>query len=406
VASERVTFNEEWFRQVLGQYPTGVSVVTAMGSDGQPVGLAVGSFTSVSLDPPLVGFLPSKRSDSWPKVREAGRFCVNVLGADQEPICRRFAAKGDAKFAGLSWHPASSGAPIIDGTLAWIDCDLETVHEVGDHYMVTGRVRELAVERPSLPLVFYQGGYGRFAPSSMAARDADLTAQLGLVDRARAGMERTATAARAQCIAAHLIDGNVVLLASAGTPASPGLSVTRIGSRHQAIPPLGMIWMAFAEPEEVERWLGRVESPAERDRYRRMMEKVRERGYSVGLLSPDHMRIEAVLERRRGTSPDVPLSPEERRLIQSLPYDPLGYSLEEAALEVRSFHAPVFAADGHVALVLVLVGFPPVTSLREAQVHLKALLDLAAGVTAVARDDGQTRAVAAAAHGADGNTSS
>jgi flavin reductase (DIM6/NTAB) family NADH-FMN oxidoreductase RutF len=384
MAADQAAFDGEWFRQVLGQYPTGVSVVTAIGADGQPVGLAVGSFTSVSLDPPLVGFLPDKRSTSWPKVQAAGRFCVNVLAADQEAICRRFAAKGADKFDGLRWRSAGSGAPIIDDVLAWIDCDLELVHEAGDHYMVMGRVRELAVERSSLPLVFYQGGYGRFAPGSMAARDADLADQLSLVDRARSAMETTAAAAQGQCVAAHLIDGNVVLLASAGTPASPGLSVTRIGSRHPAIPPLGTIWMAYADPPEVERWLARAEAPDERDRYRRMVEQVRGRGYSVGLLSPDHLRIEAVLQRRRKMSPDQPLSLEDRRLIQSLPYDPLDYSLEEAALDVRSLHAPAFGPDGRVALVFVLVGFPPVTDLAVAQRHLTAVLDLAAEVTEMA----------------------
>jgi flavin reductase (DIM6/NTAB) family NADH-FMN oxidoreductase RutF len=387
VAGAQAVFDGEWFREVLGQYPTGVSVVTAVGPDGSPVGLAVGSFTSVSLDPPLVGFLPDKRSTSWPKVQPAGRFCVNVLAADQEAICRRFAAKGDDKFNGLSWRSAGSGAPIIDGVLAWIDCDLETVHEAGDHYIVLGRVRELAVERASLPLVFYQGGYGRFAPGSMAARDDDLADQLSLVDRARSAMETTAAAAQGQCVAAHLIDGNVVLLASAGTPASPGLSVTRIGSRHPAIPPLGTLWMAFADADDVERWLARSDAPEERDRYRRMVGQVRERGYSVGLLSPDHLRIEAVLQRRRRMSPDQPLSPADRRLIQSLPYDPPDYSLEEAALDVRSFHAPAFGPDGRVALVFVLVGFPPVTDLGAAQRHLTAVRDLAAGVTAMACAD-------------------
>jgi flavin reductase (DIM6/NTAB) family NADH-FMN oxidoreductase RutF len=375
----------EWFREVLGQYPTGVSVVTAVGPDGAPAGLAVGSFTSVSLDPPLVGFLPDKRSTSWPKVQSAGRFCVNVLAADQEAICRRFAAKGEDKFNGLGWRSAAgSGAPIIDGVVAWIDCDLETVHEAGDHYIVVARVRELAVERASLPLVFYQGGYGRFAPGSMAARDDDLADQLSLVDRARSAMEATAAAAQGQCVAAHLIDGNVVLLASAGTPASPGLSVTRIGSRHPAIPPLGTLWMAFGDPADAERWLARADADEERDRYRRMVDQVRERGYSVGLLSPDHLRIEAVLQRRRRMSPDQPLSPDDRRLIQSLPYDPPDYSLEESALDVRSFHAPAFGPEGRVALVFVLVGFPRVTDLAMAQRHLDAVLDLAAEVTAMA----------------------
>jgi 3-hydroxy-9,10-secoandrosta-1,3,5(10)-triene-9,17-dione monooxygenase reductase component len=137
-------------------------VVTARPDDG-PVGLAVGSFCSVSLDPALVGFFPAATSSSWPGIEAAGSFCVNILAEDQEDVCRRFATKGVDKFEGLGWRPASSGAPLLDGVLAWIDCDLHSVTEAGDHWCVLGRVRELAVARETGPLVFYRGGYGRFA---------------------------------------------------------------------------------------------------------------------------------------------------------------------------------------------------------------------------------------------------
>ena len=104
-----------WFRQVLGQYPTGVCVVTAKQADGTRAGFVVGSFTSVSLDPMLVAFLADKRSTSWSKIRSAGAFCVNILGADQEHICRRFASRDDdgrrnrAHRSSLaSWHGSTA----------------------------------------------------------------------------------------------------------------------------------------------------------------------------------------------------------------------------------------------------------------------------------------------------------
>jgi flavin reductase (DIM6/NTAB) family NADH-FMN oxidoreductase RutF len=155
-------FDSARFRQVLGHFTTGVTVVTAAPDDG-PVGLAVGSFASVSLDPPLVGFFPDKASSSWPKIEATGRFCVNILGGEQEDVCRRFASKGDDKFAGLGWKPAGSGAPLLDGVLAWIDCDIESVTDAGDHYFVLGRVRDLGVGHDGAPLLFFRGGYGRFA---------------------------------------------------------------------------------------------------------------------------------------------------------------------------------------------------------------------------------------------------
>src|SRR4051794_26552558 len=116
------------FRRVIGHFPTGVAVVTGMDAEGKPAGMAVGSFSSVSLDPPLVAFMPDKSSSSWPKFRDSGSFCVNILGAEQESVCRTFAMKGGDKFAELSWRPAGSGSPILDGVLAWIGCGLDGVH--------------------------------------------------------------------------------------------------------------------------------------------------------------------------------------------------------------------------------------------------------------------------------------
>ena len=147
---------------MLGHFPTGVTVVTSMTGDG-PVGLAVGSFTSVSLDPPLVAFCPGVTSSSWPRIRDAGAFCVNVLAEDQEHVCRVFAGKADDKFEGLGWKPAAgTGAPILESVLAWIDCRIAAVHEAGDHWIVLGEVQDLDVGREAGPLVFYRGGYGKF----------------------------------------------------------------------------------------------------------------------------------------------------------------------------------------------------------------------------------------------------
>ena len=157
-------FDGARFRQVLGHFATGVTVITAASPDG-PVGLAIGSFTSVSLDPPLVAFVPAKTSSSWPRIRDAGAFCVNVLGAEQEVLCRTFASKAQDKFMGVGWEPASTGAPRLTDALAWIDCTIEVVHDAGDHDICVGRVQELDVgDDTAGPLVFYRGGYGRFEP--------------------------------------------------------------------------------------------------------------------------------------------------------------------------------------------------------------------------------------------------
>ncbi|MEJ7584096.1 MAG: flavin reductase family protein [Acidimicrobiales bacterium] len=154
-------FDSARFRQVLGHFPTGVTVVTAGSSAEDRVGLAIGSFFSVSLEPPLVGFCAGCSSTSWPRVRAAGRFCVNILAADQEDLSRVFSSKAPDKFEGIGYKPAPfSGAPVLEGALAWIDCDLDCVHEAGDHEVAIARVHDLQVGGVGGPLVFFRGGYG------------------------------------------------------------------------------------------------------------------------------------------------------------------------------------------------------------------------------------------------------
>jgi flavin reductase (DIM6/NTAB) family NADH-FMN oxidoreductase RutF len=155
------TIDESRFRQVLGHFPSGVTVITARAEDGTPAGLAVGSFASLSLDPPLVLFCAAKSSSTWPKIEAAGHFCVNILSEDQETLCRQFASKTPDKFAGVGWKPGQTGAPILNDVLGWIDCRIESVQDGGDHHIVVGRVLELE-SSSGRPLVFYRGGYGRF----------------------------------------------------------------------------------------------------------------------------------------------------------------------------------------------------------------------------------------------------
>lgn len=151
------------FRRVLGHFPTGVTVVAAA-PDGQAHGMTVGSFFSISLDPPLVGLCVGKGSSSWPDIEPAGRFAVSVLGADQSDLSNRFARSGEDRFDGVAWHAGTTGSPVLDDALAHIDCVTEQVVEAGDHWIVIGRVVELAVHRDGTPLLFFQGRYGSFDP--------------------------------------------------------------------------------------------------------------------------------------------------------------------------------------------------------------------------------------------------
>jgi 3-hydroxy-9,10-secoandrosta-1,3,5(10)-triene-9,17-dione monooxygenase reductase component len=165
-----MSIDGEWFRAVLGNVPTAVVVVTGLDIDGQPVGFSCGSFFSVSLDPPLVGFCVAVTSTSWPRFTRDG-FCVNVLTEDQHLFSRRFAARGGEKFDGVAWQPGVLGRPRLARALAWIDCTTADIHRAGDHMIVIGSVAQLSLN-PSLPkpLVFHRGGYGTVGEPEPARR--------------------------------------------------------------------------------------------------------------------------------------------------------------------------------------------------------------------------------------------
>lgn len=146
------------FRDVLGRFCTGVTVVTSM-SGGEPVGMTCQSFSSVSLEPPLVLFCPAKTSRAWPLMQRAGFFCVNLLAADQAHLSDGMATKGSDKFTGVDWSPSKTGAPLLDGVLGYVDCTIHAVHEAGDHYVVIGRVQDLGVTDVEEPLLFFRSTY-------------------------------------------------------------------------------------------------------------------------------------------------------------------------------------------------------------------------------------------------------
>jgi 3-hydroxy-9,10-secoandrosta-1,3,5(10)-triene-9,17-dione monooxygenase reductase component len=151
-------FDSAYFRSVLGHVPTCVVVITGLNSDAQPVGITIGSFASVSLDPPLVGFFPGVHSRSWAAIKESGKFCVNVLGAEQEQLCWTFAKEGDDKFTDVKWSSSPTGQPLLDGVIASIDCEIESETVAGDHFFVLGRVVNLHhADNADNAMVFFRG---------------------------------------------------------------------------------------------------------------------------------------------------------------------------------------------------------------------------------------------------------
>lgn len=353
----RTPTNPKWFRQVLGQYPTGVCVISASPPDQPQVGMVVGSFTSVSLDPPLVAFLPDRSSTTWPKIQAAGRFCVNILGAEQEKLCRHFASKAPDKFEGVPHRLSALGAPILDESVAWIDCEIESVSEAGDHYIVVGRVRELHIESGGLPMLFFQGGYGRFSPLSLVAPDplGAITEPLRIVDMVRFEMEQLASDLSARCIATARVDNELVITAGAGSSRRNTVS-TLVGQRLPFIPPTCSVFAAWWPENEVDAWLRQTAPANARGAIRSAMQLIRERGYSIGLVNEQQREFVSTLTAlatggRSASEVDL------RELIQGLSYDPedLGPATQN---DIRVITVPVFGPKGEVVLALTVYDFP------------------------------------------------
>jgi 3-hydroxy-9,10-secoandrosta-1,3,5(10)-triene-9,17-dione monooxygenase reductase component len=151
-------------RDILGTFATGLTVITSSTPQG-PAGFTCQSFASLSLEPALVTFSPARTSTTWPVLREAGSFTVNILPAEHQHLAGQFARSGADKFAGVSHTASPLGNPILDDALAWIDCELQAEYDGGDHTIVVAAVRHLSARPDAEPLLFFKGRYAELAPA-------------------------------------------------------------------------------------------------------------------------------------------------------------------------------------------------------------------------------------------------
>jgi flavin reductase (DIM6/NTAB) family NADH-FMN oxidoreductase RutF/pimeloyl-ACP methyl ester carboxylesterase len=168
------------FRRALGSFLTGVTIVTTVGADGEPRGFTANSFTSVSLDPPLVLVCIAKKAHGHPVFAASRSFAVNVLGESQKAASGVFASKAADKFAAVSWRPGSTGSPMIGGSVAAFDCDMEQLVDAGDHSILIGRVRDFS-HNASQPLGYCRGAYVNFGLSQEALATAPPNMEVGAI---------------------------------------------------------------------------------------------------------------------------------------------------------------------------------------------------------------------------------
>lgn len=145
-------------RKAMAQFATGVTVVTTRAADGSPTGLTVNSFSSVSLDPPLVLWSLARKANSLAAFRSCERYLIHVLGVDQLDLASTFATRGADKFGGTSWQPNAAGLPLLEGCVAWFECGNRRQYDEGDHVIMVGRVDEFAIPGGA-PLIFHDSRY-------------------------------------------------------------------------------------------------------------------------------------------------------------------------------------------------------------------------------------------------------
>lgn len=356
-------FDGAQFRQVLGNYPTGVVLITAI-VDHTPIGMIVGSFSSVSLDPPLVSFFATQTSGTFAQLQKANQFSINVLAADQTELCRTFARRGEDKFRDVTWSLSARGNPVIEGVVATVECGAWSMTQVGDHLFVVGEVVSLESRRDAPPLLFFQGGYGRFASSSYPETDGELIRLSHLAAQVRDAAKHLASELNVECSTMAAVGEDVVVLESfSGTGAAP---LSTPGSKNPLMPPLGEAFVAYADEDTIEQWVRRaspIDEFGEED-YRARLHRTRDAGWSMAMagMARDAEFGQAI----RAYTPSL-LTPTQTRQIEGVisrvSSDHIVPPLVEGeSYNVAAITAPIFSADGKVDIAFRLSQFPTAVS--------------------------------------------
>lgn len=378
------------FREVLGHYPTGVTVVTGMSDRDEPVGMVVGSFSSVSLEPPLVSFMPMTDSQTYRTLRASPVYCINVLAHDQRDECRILSTRDPDKFENVSWRTSRYSVPEIDGAVAYIHCRPESTIKAGDHLIVLCRALEVRIGRPVTPLLFFQGGYGGFSPTSMTARvDASLVSAVKLAEVSRPQLDLLARSF--QCTAEAIVQlADQDLVTGAAAYGGSAEIDERLGVRMPLVPPFGDVSVAWS-PRRAERWLANVQPREEHliQQYREHLGRIRAVGYGILPAALDGTGQEDFRAALRRYGEGL-LTPADERAMRTAATATVPFfdKFETPAAhpnDIGAMVVPVFDPDAEeedCGMVLSLRAMPRTASSADVQERIRALQDAASEVTA------------------------
>ncbi|MER5438726.1 flavin reductase family protein [Streptomyces sp. NPDC002790] len=368
------------WRTVLGRYPTGITIITSVDESGGPIGMVVGTFTSVSENPPLVGFLPQERSRTYAGIRHAGRFHASVLGAEHESLCRDFfAAAPEDRFTGDAWEFDEHGVPRLRSAVAWFDATVHDVLPAGDHVMVLGAVEDLGLgpRADEAPLVFLNGGYGSFASPVTGVDLAEMGSRLRIATGVGDLIQDLARELNVECALSTVVRGQVVVLTAADT------RQPYVGTCFPFAAPMDPGFAAWCDPdlrrawrEDAVRLMGRIDTQLLDD----TLALVREQGYAISFghtLSEHFGGLTAEARNGAGDGRQALVGLWERMASGYADYcrDP------RPRHHARTLQLPVFGADRHVAFELMVGGFGADIGAKRFRAILAAALDRAQHIT-------------------------
>lgn len=353
------------FREVLGHYPTGVVVVTGRDPAGDVLAMVVGTFSSVSLEPALVSFMPMKTSRTFEAMQQCESLCINIVGGEQEDVVMTIARRWENKLDGLDWRESPSGDPILADSVAWVDTRLWSTVDAGDHWIVLCEVVDMAVTNPVSPLIFFQGGYGSFVCTSLMARmDHEILPAIHAAHGARPQVEALATSigCEVSVLTAVSCDEMAVALSATGEDIDREHGLAR---RVPMVPPIGDSYVFDQSTDIQESWIGKLRNADDtvKQIHRERLAFMRRHGFAMSFLPPEGDAAYGEMRDATRRYESGRLTPaDERSIRESIANCAVDYRVrdldDDEVYDIGSLVLPIRDPNGGYTMTLRLAQLP------------------------------------------------
>ncbi|MGV9712851.1 flavin reductase family protein [Gordonia sp. NPDC003424] len=353
------------FREVLGHYPTGVVVVTGRDTEGGILAMVVGTFSSVSLEPALVSFMPMKTSRTFEQMQQCDSLCINIVGGEQEDVVMTIARRWENKLDGVDWFESPSGDPILADSVAWIDTRMWNTVDAGDHWIALCEVVDMAVTNPVSPLIFFQGGYGSFVCTSLMARmDHEILPAIHAAHGARPQVEALASTigCEVSVLTAVSCDEMAVALSATGDDVDREHGLAR---RVPIVPPIGDSYVFDQPVETQERWINKLRHADDtvKQIHRDRLTFMRDNGFAMSFLPPEGDAAYGVMRDATKRFENGRLTPaDERSIRESIANCAVDYRVRELdddqTYDIGSLVLPIRDPNGGYSMTLRLAQLP------------------------------------------------